>query len=241
MPKSFFIDTSRCTACRGCQIACKEWHELPANKTKQVGTHQNPPDLNPNNYKLVRFSEHKRDGKVIWNFFPDQCRHCVDPPCKLTADMYVQNAITQDDATGAVLFTEATQYLGPGEVQDVIDACPYDIPRLDTGTGRLTKCTMCFSRIRQNMLPMCVKACPTGTMNFGERSKMLDMAKARLAALKKEYPNAMLLDEDSVNAVFLVIDAPENYHEYAVAKAPTPYAPKSKLVQFIASRSRSRA
>lgn len=241
MPKTFFIDTSRCTACRGCQIACKEWHELPANKTKQRGTHQNPPDLNPYNFKLVRFSEHKRDGRVYWNFFPDQCRHCVDPPCKLTSDMYVQNAIIQDEATSAVLCTESTKYLRSEEVQDVIDACPYDIPRLDTGTGQLTKCNMCYSRVRQNMLPMCVKACPTGTMNFGERSKMLDMAKTRLAALKKEHPKVRLLDENEVNAIFLVIDEPENYHEYAVAKASTPYVPKSKLASFISSRSRSRA
>ena len=57
MPKSFLVDTSRCTACRGCQVACKEWKELPPNNTKQWGSHQNPPDLNAYNFKLVRFSE----------------------------------------------------------------------------------------------------------------------------------------------------------------------------------------
>lgn len=241
MPKTFLIDTSRCTACRGCQIACKEWQGHPAIQTKQRGTHQNPPDLNPYNYKLVRFSEHKADGRVRWNFFPDQCRHCVEPPCKLTADMYVENAIIQDQATGAVLFTENTRYLSQQDVQDVIDACPYDIPRYDTGKGLLTKCTMCFDRVRQNMLPMCVKSCPTGAMNFGERSKMLELAKSRLMTVKKEFPAARLLDEEAVNVIFLVTDDPKNYHEYAVAKAPEPFAPKSRLVQFIASRGRARA
>lgn len=240
MPKTFFIDTSRCTACRGCQIACKEWHDLPANKTKQRGTHQNPPDLNPYNYKLVRFSEHKVDGRVVWNFFPDQCRHCIDPPCKLTADMYVQDAIIQDKATGAVLFTERTRYLSPLDVEEVRSSCPYDIPRYDTGTGMLTKCTMCFSRVRQNLLPMCVKACPTGTMNFGERDKMLDLAKSRLSTLRKDYPKARLIDEDTINVIFLVTDEPKNYHEYADAKAPGTYTPKSRLAQFIASRGRAR-
>ena len=38
MPKAFLIDTTRCTACRGCQLACKEWHDLPANATKQRGS-----------------------------------------------------------------------------------------------------------------------------------------------------------------------------------------------------------
>ena len=76
MPKAFLIDTTRCTACRGCQVACKEWHDLPANSTKQRGSHQNPPDLNPRNLKIVRFHEHlDARGNVVWNFFPDQCRH----------------------------------------------------------------------------------------------------------------------------------------------------------------------
>ena len=68
MPKAFLIDTTRCTACRGCQLACKEWHNLPANVTKQRGSHQNPPDLNPNNLKIVRFHEHLDEkGYVVWN------------------------------------------------------------------------------------------------------------------------------------------------------------------------------
>ena len=58
MPKAFFIDTTKCTACRGCQVGCKEWKNFPAVPTKQRGTHQNPPDLTHYNFKLVRFAEH---------------------------------------------------------------------------------------------------------------------------------------------------------------------------------------
>jgi formate dehydrogenase iron-sulfur subunit len=219
MPKTFFIDTSRCTACRGCQIACKEWHELPANKTTQFGwgSHQNPQDLNPFNYKLVRFSEHL-DGDVIrWNFFPDQCRHCVSPPCKQVGDMTHENAIVQDKATGAVLFTEATRQFSEMDFEDIRDACPYNIPRRDPKTGQLTKCTMCIDRVRSGMLPACVKACPTGTMNFGEREDMLKLAAQRLERVRKSFPEAMLADPEDVNVIFLLTDAPENYHDYAVA------------------------
>ena len=107
MPKTFLIDTTRCTACRGCQLACKEWHDLPANDTKQRGTHQNPPDLNPNNLKIVRFRERmKPDGTVVWNFFPDQCRHCLTPICKDVADMAVPGAIIKDAKTGMVIATD---------------------------------------------------------------------------------------------------------------------------------------
>ncbi len=193
------IDTSRCTACRGCQIACKEWHELPANKTTQYkwGSHQNPQDLNANNYKLVRFNEHLEDGKVRWNFFPDQCRHCDMPPCKDTGDIYHEGAILKDEKTGAVLFTDKTKAFTESEFKDVRDSCPYDIPRRDAKTGLLSKCTMCNDRIHNGMLPACVKVCPTGAMNFGDRADMLKLAEKRLAEVKKDWPKARLADPDA--------------------------------------------
>ena len=237
MPKTFLIDTSRCTACRGCQIACKEWHELPANKTTQVGwgSHQNPQDLNPNNYKLVRFSEHLDAGVVRWNFFPDQCRHCVVPPCKEVGDVYVDGAILQDEKTGAVVYTDKTKQFKADEAQQVREACPYDIPRLNAQTGLLTKCTMCNERVHAGMLPACVKVCPTGTMNFGERADMLKLAEQRLATLKKKWPKAMLADAEDVNVIYLLIDDPKNYHEHTVAELN--FGPMSKK-QFLATLAR---
>jgi Fe-S-cluster-containing dehydrogenase component len=37
MSYAFFIDTDRCTGCRGCQVACKQWHDLPAEETQNRG------------------------------------------------------------------------------------------------------------------------------------------------------------------------------------------------------------
>jgi formate dehydrogenase iron-sulfur subunit len=237
MPKTFLIDTSRCTACRGCQIACKEWHELPANKTTQYkwGSHQNPQDLNPNNYKLVRFNEHLDNGLVRWNFFPDQCRHCDMPPCKDTGDMYHEGAILKDEKTGAVLFTEKTKAFSKSEFKDILDSCPYDIPRRDEKTGLLSKCDMCNDRIHKGMLPVCVKVCPTGAMQFGERADMLKMAEKRLATVKKAWPKARLADPEDVNVIYLLIDDPENYHKYSVAEASV--GPMTKQ-EFLATLTR---
>ena len=216
MPKTFLIDTTRCTACRGCQLACKEWHDLPANETKQRGTHQNPPDLNPNNLKIVRFRERmKPDGTVVWNFFPDQCRHCLTPICKDVADMAVPGAIIKDAKTGMVIATEKSAQLSPQDAQAVIDACPYNIPRLDPKTKRLTKCDMCIDRVNAGMLPICVKTCPTGTMAFGEREEILPMAKKRLEIVKKTFPKAFLADVQDVSVIYLLAEEKEHYYEYA--------------------------
>lgn len=53
----------------------------------QTGSYQNPPDMNGDTYKIVRFREGRHEnGKPYWNFFTDMCRHCVNPPCVLAAD-----------------------------------------------------------------------------------------------------------------------------------------------------------
>lgn len=216
MPKAFLVDTTRCTACRGCQLACKEWHDLPANGTKQRGSHQNPPDLNPNNYKIVRFHEHlDKQGNVVWNFFPDQCRHCVTPICVDVADMAVPGAMIKDPKTGAVLVTDKIQKLSEQDMADVIHACPYNIPRYDKVKKTLAKCDMCADRVAAGMLPACVKTCPTGAMAFGERDEILALAKKRLEVVKKTHPKAFLADPDEVSVIYLLAEEAEFYHEYA--------------------------
>ncbi len=232
MPKAFLIDTTRCTACRGCQIACKEWNALTPLETKQTGTHQNPPDLNPESYKVVRFSEHRIGGVVQWYFFPDQCRHCLIPPCQEVANGYVDGAVVQDGKTGAVLYTDLTARLSTDQFQEMREACPYDIPRRDSGTGLVSKCTMCIDRLQKNLLPMCVKTCAMGAMNFGDRDDMLALARTRLEQVRPKFPRASLADPDDVNVIYLLADEPKRLHEHAVAQGPSPLNRKEFLALF---------
>jgi formate dehydrogenase iron-sulfur subunit len=213
--KSFFIDLTRCTACRGCQVACKQWHKLPAEKTKNWGSHQNPKDLSFITYKLVRFQEVVKDGDVTdWLFFPEQCRHCVEPPCKYVADAYDEKAILKDPNTGAVIFTERTKTL---DAEEIREACPYNIPRADAASGIISKCDMCLDRVENGLLPACVQTCPTGAMNFGDREDMLELARERLATVKKQYPDAVLGDPDETRVIYLYQADPMSYYEFAVA------------------------
>lgn len=211
MSKTFFIDTSLCTACRGCQVACKQWHGLPAEKTSNRGTYENPPDLSFDTYKLVRMKEEVIGGKLNWLFFPEQCRHCIEAPCLETAAD--PSAIYQDPATGAIIYTANTKNL---DADEIIASCPYNIPR-KTASGILAKCDMCIDRVHNGLLPACVKTCPTGAMNFGDREEMMNKAGERLKVVQKTKPKAQLLDADAVNVVYLVEEDPLLYHENAVA------------------------
>ena len=209
--KAFFIDTTLCTACRGCQIACKQWNQLPATETKNRGGFQNPEDLSFFTYKLVRFSEYMgSDGKPVWYFFPDQCRHCLEPPCKESPEN--PEAIIIDPLTGAVLYTDK---LKRENNQDLRESCPYDIPRDDPQTGYVAKCTMCVDRVQNGLVPACVKTCPTGAMNFGNRDEMVALANKRLAEVKSKFSNAVVTGIEDVRVLYLLADEPIKYHEYA--------------------------
>ena len=212
MSKAIFIDTTLCTACRGCQVACKQWHNLPAEKTVNRGSYQNPEDLSFKTYKLVRMTEEIINNKLHWLFFPDQCRHCVDAPCLETA--YDERAIYRDHLTGAIIYTDQTKHL---DIDAIIDSCPYNIPRKGPD-NTLFKCDMCVDRVHNGLKPACVTTCPSGAMDFGDRKEMIKKAENRLKQVKQEHPKAMLLDPEYVNVIYLVSQAPELYSEFAMSR-----------------------
>ncbi len=213
MSMSFLVDTTLCTACRGCQVACKQWHDLPAEETTNRGSYQNPADLSFDTYKLVRMKEEVIDGQMRWLFFPDQCRHCIEPPCKDTAGD--ESAIFTDARSGAVIYTANTKGL---DVAEITESCPYNIPRANA-SGTIAKCDMCLDRVQNGLQPACVKTCPTGAMNFGQREEILSLANRHLAEAKKKFPKARLLDPGDVRVIFLTAYEPKYYHEYAIASS----------------------
>lgn len=210
---SILVDTSKCTACRGCQVACKQWNGLPGTKTKNMGSHENPQDLSFETYKVVRFSEGKNGGgKPFWYFFTEQCRHCMSPGCMAEVE---KEEIVQDEKTGAVIFTPKTKDLN---FKATLEGCPYNIPRQDPKSKVLAKCTMCFDRITNNMIPACVKSCPTGAMTFGERDKILADCTKRVEDLKKTFPKAQAINPEDVRVIYIVTDDPKKYFKFAAGK-----------------------
>ena len=214
--KSFFIDTTKCTACRGCQTACKQWNQNPATKTIQRGTYQNPADLSTATFKLVRFNDMPVEpgGEPTWYFFPEQCRHCVYPPCKMMADGRAKGSASLDVRTRAITFNPEVK-MSPADFKVIRDSCPYDIPRFDEESGCMSKCTICLDRVSQWMLPACVKTCPTGAMNFGDREAILEIAAARFEEAKKVHGSASLVKPGFVRVIYLLKEDPEKYHRFA--------------------------
>jgi formate dehydrogenase iron-sulfur subunit len=98
--------------------------------------------------------------------------------------------------------------------------------------GVMAKCTMCFDRIKEGMVPACVKACPTGAMNFGDRKDIIEKAKKRFEEVKKVHPEAILANPDDVRVIFLLADDPKKYHKFAVAENAFGITRKMALKRF---------
>jgi len=70
--------------------------------------------------------------------------------------------------------------------------------------------------VEAGLIPICVKTCPTGAMSFGEREEMVARANNRLGVVKKEFPEASLLDADSVRVIYLITHKRDLYHNNAM-------------------------
>jgi len=185
------VDTSRCTGCRGCQVACKQWNKNEATKTCFTGTYENPPDLEHNTFTRVTFKEGEEGGKLYWLFRKDQCRHCVEPTC-VDADPTPMKQLEN----GAVV-ADQTKKLSAKEAEGVLDSCPYQVPRYSAETQTIKKCTFCVDRQEMGKKPACVTACLSGSLFFGTRDEVMKEAKDRLARVKAKHPKASIVGEDT--------------------------------------------
>lgn len=170
------IDVSKCTGCRSCQIACKQWNQLPAVSAINSGSYQNPPDLQPHSWTVVRFQEvsDKKNG-VKWLFRKDGCMHCTKATC---VDICPAGARTRLES-GAIA-TDDEKCVG---CQSCVAACPFDKARYSEKANKAYKCNLCSDRVANKLSPACVKACPTGALRYGDKTDMLNMAYNRAKEL----------------------------------------------------------
>ena len=76
------IDVSRCIGCKACQSACMEWNNLRSEVGYFEGSYDNPLDLGPSTWTLMRFTEWEDEkGNLEWLIRKDGCMHGEDPGC----------------------------------------------------------------------------------------------------------------------------------------------------------------
>ena len=167
MAKAALVDMTKCTACRGCQVACKSWNGNSGEETHFTGTYENPPELSASTWTRIEFYEVERG----WFFRKHQCMHCTDASCVEvcpTAAMHKE---------GEFVEVNSGTCIGCGYCAL---ACPFDAVHREPPLGIARKCWFCLDRVQAGIEPACVKTCPTDALIFGERDDILKKAHARL-------------------------------------------------------------
>ncbi|KMQ93933.1 formate dehydrogenase subunit beta [Lasius niger] len=205
------IDVSICTGCKACQAACDEWNDLRTKVGHNYGVYDNPMDLEPETWTVIRFDEYvDENGRLEWLMRKDGCMHCEDPGCLKSCP--APGAIVQFE-NGIVDF-ESEHCIGCGYC---MIGCPFNIPRVSHKDNRSYKCTLCSDRVAVGQEPACVKTCTTGALAFGERGDMLDLAEVRVQGLKERgFANAGIYNPQGVGGTHVVYvlphaDKPEIY------------------------------
>ena len=205
-----YIDTSTCIGCKACEVACQEWNDLPIGPTEQVGTYQTMPTMRANYWNVIQFREVETDSGLAWLLRKDQCMHCDDPGC--LAACPAPGAIVQ--YVNGIVDVDPERCIG---CQLCETGCPFDVPRYQPGSSKMAKCTLCVDRVTVGLEPACIKACPTGCLQFGEKTALLDYANHRVSQLKADgFAQAAVYDPPGVGGTGVITvlkhgDHPEFY------------------------------
>jgi formate dehydrogenase beta subunit len=206
------IDTTTCIGCKACEVACLEWNGLSYSDTVFDNSYQTKPETTWNFWNLIKFNEYEPEGGSLMLLMrKDQCMHCEEPGCLIACP--ADGAIVQY-ANGIVDFQQ-DQCIGCGYC---LAGCPFNIPKFSPTSHKVFKCTLCSDRVSEGLEPACIKACPTGCLEFGTKDEMKAKAETRAQQLREHsgFANAGVYDPAGVGGTHVIyvlhdVTKPEAY------------------------------
>jgi formate dehydrogenase iron-sulfur subunit len=225
----FYTDTTVCIGCKACEVACKQWNQIPSDGFNWTGnSYDNTGELSATSWRHVKFIEQltptppsngsRTPLDVLpsaaqenrWLMMSDVCKHCVTAPCQ------------QACPTGAILHNEFENVYIQADICNgcsyCVAACPFGVITRATFGGHAHKCTLCYDRQRDGLVPACAKACPTQSIQFGPLDELHERARKRVEELHQRGVRGAYLYGDTptdtyseLNSFYLLVDRPSVY------------------------------
>ena len=140
----FFIDPRRCIGCQACVQGCSE-----------CDTHKGQ--------SMIQLDYIDRTAST--QTVPVVCMHCDSPTC---AEVCPADAIKKT-ADGVVQTARKPRCIA---CNNCVIACPFGVPKMNTGMNLMMKCDMCYDRTSVGKKPMCASVCPSQALFFGTREEI---------------------------------------------------------------------
>jgi formate dehydrogenase iron-sulfur subunit len=244
MPISAFLtDASLCIGCKACEVACKEWNELPDDGFTWSGhSYDNTRALGASTWRHVLFLEQKQSmGSQLagitepfrWQFLSDVCKHCANAGC------------LEACPTGSIVRTEVGSVFVQPDICNgcgyCVVSCPFGVIEKRPEDGRAFKCTFCYDRQKAGLIPACAKACPTQSIQFGDLEVLRQRGKKRVQDLQERgYSDARIYDPQEtsvggIHAFFVILGEPETYNLPPAPEVPTAYLKGAWTSAFISA------
>ena len=225
---AFLTDSTVCIGCKACEVACKEWNDVPADGLALSGlSYDNTLTLGHSAWRHVKFVERgpqqgaggNAGSRVSWEFSSDVCKHCEVAGC------------LEQCPTGSIVRTEFGGVFVQPDICNgcgyCVVACPFGVIDKRPHDGRAFKCTFCYDRQLAGLTPACAAACPTESITFGEIGDLRREAERRVDQLHANgMDDAVLYDarDSSVggtHAMFIVRGDPRAYNLPPSPEVPT--------------------
>ena len=227
----FFTDPTVCIGCKACEVACKEWNDVPEDGLVWTGnSYDNSGSLGSATWRHVKFRELDRPvgpsaNPFGWLFLSDVCKHCEHAGC------------LEACPTGAIFRTEVSSVYVQDDVCNgcgyCVVGCPFGVidrrPQPLPDAGGAFKCTFCYDRQIDGLTPACAKACPTESIQFGPLYELRARADTRVADLRaRGFAEARIYDPvdtsvGGIHAFFLLLGHPEEFGLPPRPEVPTVY------------------
>ncbi len=164
----FYFDATRCTGCKTCESACRDYHDLALGLT-----FRHVYELEGGGWAQAEDGTWSTDSFTYYTSFA--CQHCDDPAC-----MHVCPTGAMHKDENGIVSVDTGRCIGCGYCHM---ACPYDAPTVDREKGHSVKCDGCAGRIAEGKQPICVEACSMRALQFAPVEQLPEGERAAVAPL----------------------------------------------------------